>query len=161
MPKFSYFLGAILLSGAVMTQPALARDGGNWHGGEQSSHDWNDRNRGHGAEHGNYKYQKKNYYKPNGHSGHNQSWNDNSHWKGQQNHGKTTYVKPSHKPAPVYHAPPPKTVYVKPVRPYRYKHYYRPKYVYVTPHYGNWHYGYYPYRGFFWPFVHVSFVLNL
>jgi hypothetical protein len=49
----------------------------------------------------------------------------------------------------------------KPHNAYKHKNYYRPKYVYVKPYPKARYHGYYPYRGFYWPFVSVNFVVNL
>ena len=69
-------------------------------------------------------------------------------------------------PAQVYHKPPARVYSAPPpiIRHYgsKYKHYYyKPRYVYITPYYAPRYYGHYPYRGFYWPFVNVSFVINL
>ncbi|MEH6525516.1 MAG: hypothetical protein V7723_05545 [Sneathiella sp.] len=64
--------------------------------------------------------------------------------------GKKRYYAPRH---PVY--------YGHHKTPYYKKHFYKPKYVYVKPYYAPRYRGYYPYRGFYWPFAQVRFVINL
>jgi hypothetical protein len=41
------------------------------------------------------------------------------------------------------------------------KHYYKPRYLHISPYHGSRHFGYYTYRGFYWPFINVRFVINL
>ncbi|MDF2365801.1 hypothetical protein [Sneathiella sp.] len=81
-------------------------------------------------------------------------------------HSKKKYVhKPPSKGQAAHKWPAPKVAYVKPQhKPYYKKPYhksYRPKYVYVKPVYVPRYYGYHPYRGYYWPFVNVRFVVNL
>ncbi|MEX1037157.1 MAG: hypothetical protein WDZ54_14500 [Sneathiella sp.] len=94
---------------------------------------------------------------------------DHSNYRGKQksNQASKVYYATSNpkKVKNVYYAKPaPKRVpnvhYVKPrVKPYYNS--YRPKYVYVKPYHTSHYHGHYPYRGFYWPFINVQFVINL
>lgn len=44
---------------------------------------------------------------------------------------------------------------------YHKTHYYKPRYVHISPYRGPRHYGYYAFKGFYWPFLNVRFVINL
>lgn len=70
----------------------------------------------------------------------------------------------------VVYASPKKVVYVSPKyksqsKKHSYKKHsyksYRPKYIYVKTAYAPRYYGHHPYRGFYWPFVNVRFVVDL
>lgn len=82
-----------------------------------------------------------------------------------------TYGSQHSKQKHVHKAPPslkrhaPRVVYVKPKHTSYYKKpyhkSYRPKYVYVKPVYVSRYRGYHPYRGYYWPFVNMRFIVGL
>ena len=142
MPKLAYFVLAIALCSSLTLESALAKDSGRY------SHD--DKQQ---SDKGNYE----------SHRGNKRE--GRSHDVGRDiTYNKTIYKNSPYYNAPprVYHAPPPPSRYYGPkYKPYYSSHYYKPKYVYVRPYYAPRYYGYYPYRGFFWPFVNVTFVVDL
>ena len=145
-------LGSILLGGASMAHAD------SWHG---SRHDSASKgSKGHGAA----VYGKSHKHKPN--IGRNITYgpqhSKKKHAHKARSHSKRYTVHKNRAPKK-WRAP--KIVYVQPkYRPYYKKHYhrsYRPKYIYVKPVYVPRYYGYHPYRGYYWPFVNVRFVVNL
>ena len=160
MRKFSYLLLGAVVFGGLLPLAAEARNDGK------------------------YTYESKGYRyhhsEPGWKGGHKKHWSDQktshpgskSHSpqnkKYHSNHGKNVYyATPNPKKVKnVYYARPvpkhpPRVYYVKPRAKHYHSHPYRPKYVYVKPHHYPHYYGHYHYRGLYWPFVNVRFVVNL
>ncbi|MFC4272274.1 hypothetical protein GQF03_14060 [Sneathiella chungangensis] len=165
MQKISYFLlGAILLSGFTFGQAEARQDGKYTFDSKKSYQRFDDRSdRGHrdGKDYRNSKDHR------NG-----KDYRNSKNYRGNKAHGKSsnvgrnvTYGRQSEKPRNLYKAPPPKykarAYYAKPHHKHYFKYPYRPKYVYIKPYYAPRYWGYYPYRGHYWPFVNVNFVFDL
>tara|TARA_R110001599_G_scaffold9552_6_gene47421 strand:- start:212 stop:934 length:723 start_codon:yes stop_codon:yes gene_type:complete len=160
MWKFSYLLlGAVLLGGLLPAEAEARNDG-----------KYTYEAKGHKHHHSEPRWK-------GDHKKHNERGNE-KHWghkkanhplrKSHLNHGKKVYyATPNPKRVKnVYYAKPvprhaPRVHYVKPRVTHYYSNPYRPKYVYVKPHHKPRYYGHYLYRGFYWPFVNVRFVVNL
>ncbi|PHQ70171.1 MAG: hypothetical protein COB93_06215 [Sneathiella sp.] len=181
MLKISYLMPAIILCSSVLIQPAVAQKGNysdtkNQHA-EQSSGkvNWNSSRWGSGGEQKAQPQQRRNS------GGQHQSHarkkvQPYTHWRvqstpkpkaayksGHYNKGNPYYYgKPRYKAKqPVYYPYSKARYYGPKYKPYYKRHYYTPRYVYLKPYPRYRYYGYYPYRGFHWPFVNVNFVVNL
>lgn len=170
MPKFSYFLLATVFCSVLAVESVSARESGRNSGHGQygvtqsggKGHHWSqqsDRDVKTDRRAGKKKDDSRQpQYK---------NWRSNEDHDRKTDRGEQSY-KPGHSaryatPAPRYYGVPPKPRYhgVPPRQPVYRAPYYKPHYVYVKPRHTPRYYGYYPYRGFFWPFAHVNFVINL
>ncbi|WP_373086684.1 hypothetical protein [Sneathiella sp.] len=158
MTKFSYFLLATVFCSVLAVEPVSARESG-WNSGHGQSGVTQFRDKGN-----HWSQQSDRGAKPDRRAGKKKDDSRQSqykNWGSNEDHDrkKGQSHKPGHSaryatPAPRYHGVPPRQpVYRAP--------YYKPHYVYVKPRHTPRYYGYYPYRGFFWPFAHVNFVINL
>ncbi len=165
MPKISYVLSAIVLISSLAVQPVVAwSKDSNYRGHSKQVSQWGGKS--HASAGHSEKYHKK--YSNKGHKANNSKHKhvysgskykkNKAHYKSKKyyrGHGKFKSAKP------VYYGKS-KHRYYNHKHKHYYKHrYYKPKYVYVKPYYGPRFYGYYPFRGHYWPFVNVSFVVNL
>jgi hypothetical protein len=154
----------ILLLGMILLGSVSAAQADSWHGGKHGSvskgqkengaavkgkndkHKPNiGRNVTYGAQHSKKNHANKAQSSSKQHTAHKNQKTKSVHVTKNWNAPKVVHAKPRYKPQ--Y-----KTYYHKS---------YRPKYVYIKPVYVPRYYGYHPYRGFYWPFVNVRFVVNL
>ncbi|WP_288904312.1 hypothetical protein [uncultured Sneathiella sp.] len=146
----------ILLLGTILLGGFSTAQADSWHGNKHSAASKGDRGRD-AAVYGSGHHQKPNV-------GRNITYGS-QHSKQKHVHSQHMKKKHVHKARPSSKQHAPKVVYVTPKHASYYKKpyhkAYRPTYVYVKPVYVPRYYGYHPYRGYYWPFVNMRFIVDL
>lgn len=148
-------MGSILLGGASLAQADK------WHGNKHKS--------GYQASKGQQASVYGTHHNNKSKAGHRIKYGSR-HWKKEQsNKRRKAHIAAKHKkqkvvyvkPTKVIHVAPKKVVYVRPKHKHQHYKVPRHKYVYVKPVYAPRYYGYHSYRGYYWPFLNMRFVVNL